>query len=508
MSDLQHDPFADLGPHRPIRLSTDGARTLGEVLLRRAEISGDRLASAQKIDGRWQGMTWTEYRDRCLQAAGGLARLGLEMGERMAILGPTWTDWAVYDLGGLLAGLTSVGVYPKQSAEQYRYLLEHSESRAVFVADAEEMETILAACDGLDSVRHIVPWSEELFEETKERDERIVSPTLFSGDAIDEDELTRRLDTLTPESTAILVYTSGTTGPPKGAMITHANILALLRSHPTSSVSAATTCCSPSCPWPTPPSGCCPSTCGSRAASPPPTRRASAPCSASSARSRPTVFGSVPRLFEKAYAKIQAEIARKPARCAGSSTGPSPSAASASRHLIAGEPVPAWPRAALQAGPPPGLPKVHAVFGGRVRACITGAAPISCDILEFFWAAGLPVYEAYGMTEATVVTHITPRGAVKPRHRRPGDLRHDCTIADDGEILLGGPFVFKGYYKNEDATREALAGGWLHTGDIGELDDDGFLRITDRKKHLIITAGGKNVAPGQHRARDQEPRAR
>ena len=495
MSDPHHDPFANLGPHKPIRLSTDGARTLGEVLLRRAEMSGDRLASAQKIDGRWQSLTWAEYRDRCLQAAGGLARLGLDVGERISILGPTWTDWAVYDLGALLAGLTSVGVYPKQSAEQYRYLLEHSESRVVFVSDAEEMETLLEACDGLDSVSHIVPWTEELFEATKARDERIVSPTLFSGDPIDDDELERRLDALTPDSTAILVYTSGTTGPPKGAMIGHGNIMSLLTrydeiitfyeddlmvsflpmAHVTERILAFY-------------------------------GRIATGVAAGYATSvghvieelpeiRPTVFGSVPRLFEKFYAKVQSQVAKAPParraifrwaenlgreRIRRQQAGKNASLGLALKSAVAEKLV---------------YRKIRAALGGRVRVCITGAAPIAMDILEFLWGVGLPVLEAYGMTEATVVTHINR--LENPRLGTVGQVipSMSCEIASDGEIVISGPMVFQGYLKNPEATAEAIQDGKLYSGDIGVVDDDGFLRITDRKKHIIITAGGKNVAP-------------
>jgi long-chain acyl-CoA synthetase len=151
--------------------------------------------------------------------------------------------------------------------------------------------------------------------------------------------------------------------------------------------------------------------------------------------------------------------------------------------------------------------RVRAAFGGRVRYFITGAAPIALPILEFFWAAGLPIYEVYGMTEATVVTHMNRPGAVKLGTVGKVVAPMEAKIAEDGEILMRGPWVFQGYLKSPEATNEALEGGWLHTGDIGTIDADGYLRITDRKKHLIITAGGKNLAPAniENAIKNQDP---
>jgi len=210
---------------------------------------------------------------------------------------------------------------------------------------------------------------------------------------------------------------------------------------------------------------------------------------------RPTIFGSVPRLFEKAYSRITGDLAYKPAAVRKLFDWAIATGRERMRRDLAGEAVPIGLALRHAVAHQLVFKKIHAAFGGRVRLCLTGAAPISRDILELFWAVGLPVYEAYGMTEATVLTHINRAGAVKLGTVGQAVPPTECRIADDGEILLGGPFVFKGYYKNDAATAEAVVDGWLHSGDIGELDDQGFLTITDRKKHLIITAGGKNVAP-------------
>jgi long-chain acyl-CoA synthetase len=300
---------------------------------------------------------------------------------------------------------------------------------------------------------------------------------------------------VSPEDTAILIYTSGTTGPPKGAMIRHANIVSLLEAQndviffyqDDSLISFL------------PMAHATERNLGfyARINTGVPTAYATDVGSvlAEIQEAGPTIFGSVPRIFEKAYARIQSEIGRKPPLVKKLFEWAVGVGRRRARRVLAGDGVPAL--LALQDRIAHALVfrKIQAAFGGRVRACITGAAPISLDILEFFWAVGLPIYEAYGMTEATVLTHINTEDAVRlgTVGRAVAPMR--CKIAADGEILLHGPFVFQGYFKNPEATRETLVDGWLHTGDVGELDDDGFLRITDRKKHLIITSGGKNIAP-------------
>ncbi|MEM8931955.1 MAG: AMP-binding protein, partial [Acidobacteriota bacterium] len=210
---------------------------------------------------------------------------------------------------------------------------------------------------------------------------------------------------------------------------------------------------------------------------------------------RPTVFGSVPRLFEKLYAKIMGEVEKASPVKRGIFRWGEGVARRRMRKIIAGESIPAG--LAMQYGLARKIvfAKIHQALGGRVRVCITGAAPIAYDILEFLWGIGLPIVEGYGMTEATVITHINRLDSYRLGSVGQPVPTVEHRIAEDGEVLLRGPLVFAGYHQNPDATAEALQDGWLHSGDIGAIDDDGFLRITDRKKHLIITAGGKNIAP-------------
>lgn len=479
----------------PVQTVAAEARTVADILRLRARLTPSSPANFSKIEGRWQETSWREFYDQARMAAGGLVDLGLEVGDCVAILGPTHAEWGIYDFGAHLAGLVTVGVYPLQSVEQVRYLLEHSEARAIFVAEEGELRTVLEAAAGNEHLRAIIPWSVDFAAEVAGEDERVVSPVRFADRPITEESITERQQEIDSQDTAILIYTSGTTGPPKGAMISQANLLSLLRSqagivsfrrddlvlsflpmaHATERVLGFYI-------------------------------RVDAGIAAAYATSigavlgevrevAPTIFGSVPRLFEKAYSKIASEIARQSWVVRKLFAWASAVGHRRLRFILAGEEVPPGLQFRYRVAERLVFRKVQSAFGGRVRFCLTGAAPISRQILEFFWAAGIPIYEAYGMTEATVVTHINRQNAVELGTVGQVVPPQQCRIADDGEILLKGPFVFKGYYKNEAATRETIVDGWLHTGDIGKLDDRGFLTITDRKKHLIITAGGKNVAP-------------
>ena len=485
----------ELGPSVPVRHTAPAARTVGEMFWLRAARSASRPAFAHRPGAEWQVMDWADVHGRAARVAKGLLDLGLAPGDRVAILGPTQPAWAIYDLGAQLATMVSFGIYPKQTPEQIRYLLENSEAKVVFVDELAELDAVLEAARGLDSVLAIVPWSEELFRASADRDRRLTSPKRFEAEPLSEREIDRLARTCDPEATAILVYTSGTTGPPKGAMISHRNILSLL------------TAASEATPFLQsdvslnflPMAHSAERILGFYA-------RVSAGIPGAYAQStgtvlddlkavRPTVFGSVPRIFEKAYAKIHGEIEKqKPAvqRLFAWADGVGRARI---RHVLSGGRVPATIAVQHALADRLVFRKIRGAFGGRVRVMITGAAPTAPEILEFFWAAGLPIYEAYGMTEATVITHINREGAV--RLGTVGRVLSPalCRIAEDGEIVVKGPWVFRGYLKRPEATAEMVRDGWLHTGDVGEIDPQGYLRITDRKKHLIITAGGKNLSP-------------
>lgn len=483
----------DTGPRAPTRPLAGEARTLGDLFRRRVAAHPDRPAHFDKRGGQWHPTSWQRWFDQAARAAGGFERLGVEPGDRVAISGPTRPEWAIHEVGAQLIGAVSLGIYPKQSVAQVRYLLEHSGAALITVAEASELDTVLAAAEGLDTLRAIVAWDPALLDGRD--DPRLHGPDVLTGAPLDDAAIDARLDARDPDDPAIFVYTSGTTGPPKCAMITHRNILWLLHAtadhfqfntddvglsflpmaHVAERVLAFygrinhgfSTAYATSFSTVLPELG----------------------------EVRPTIFGSVPRIFEKAYGKVYAELDRKPPivrRLFAWADGVGQRRAA---RQLAGESVPLGLRMQHAVADTLVLSKVREALGGRVRLCLTGAAPTPLNVLSFFWGAGVPIYEVYGQTEATVISHGNIEG--QTRLGTVGQLIPglEQRVADDGELLIKGPSVFAGYFRDPEATARAVRDGWLHTGDIVEVDGDGYVRITDRKKHIIITAGGKNLTP-------------
>ena len=478
-------------PHRRANFLAPESTTLPDMFARRVAQGGDAAAFFTKQSGHWVPTSWRAFEDGASRVARGLVELGLEPGDRVAILGPTQKPWALYDIGAQLAGCVSLGIYPKQSVEQVRYILGHSEAKVIFVADRVELDTVLAADS--EHLVAIVPWDAAAAEGVD--DPRITSPETFAAGPLAGDVRAQRQAARGPEDTAIFVYTSGTTGPPKCAMISHANILAVLGSQddlaefylddvslsflPMAHVAERVLAF-----YGRINAGFATAYASSIAAVLDELREV-----------QPTIFGSVPRIFEKAYSKIRSELAKKPPLVQKLFAWAESVGRRRVRLQLAGESVPLALRVQHGLADKLVFSKIRAAFGGRVRQFLTGAAPTPMEVLEFFWAAGLPIYECYGQTECTVVSHANTHV-----HTRLGTVGRllpglEQKIAEDGEVLVRGPFVFQGYYKDPEATAATVVDGWLHTGDIGVLDADGYLRITDRKKHLIITAGGKNLTP-------------
>ncbi len=468
------------------------ASSLADLFLRRVQASPRRRAWRSKREGRWVDVTWQDFGQRAAAVATWLVRQGLRAGDTVVIVGSTRAEWCVCDMGGQLAGLVTVGAYPTLSPEQLAYVIDHSDARVVFVEDAADLTVVSEIRAQCPKLERVVVWDAEGMDAAPLE---AVSFAEVLTTEIDESELERRRDAIVRDDVAIIVYTSGTTGPPKGAMITHANILAFLTAglgvdfdeddemltflplaHVAERIAGFY-------------------------------MRINAGYGAAFASSipavleevkevRPTLFGSVPRIFEKAYDRIQGQVEHASRVRQGLFRW---------AERVGLEVVDRWQRRA-----PVGwrlraqyaladrvvYRKIRAAFGGRVRFFVVGAAPIPQQVLRFFWAVGFPIFEVYGQTEATVITH-----ANRPGHTRLGSVGQvisaaEHRLADDGEVLVRGPLVFRGYHKEPETTKATIdEEGWLHTGDIGRLDDDGYLYIIDRKKHIIITAGGKNITP-------------
>jgi long-chain acyl-CoA synthetase len=468
--------------------SKTGASSVGALIDLSAARHGDATAVSWKDGGNWEQRTHAELREIVRGLARGLIALGVAPGERVCILANTRPEWTYLAYATWLAGAVVVPIYPTNSPEECEWVAGNSEAAVVVCEDEEQLEKIRAVRERLPGVRTLVVIDGEAGD--------AASLSALDTGASAEDELDRRAAAASPEDALLIIYTSGTTGPPKGCVLTHANGLALCDMVeqlgivqpgdvsylylPLAHVFAELVQISGLY------LGASLYYYGGD------TKRIIAELQ----EVRPEYFASVPRIFEKVYAQAT-----------GMLQDATPEQREQFKQAVAlgvkvrtlearGEPVPDHLRAPFDQADEAIFKRVRAIFGGRMREATTGAAPIAHEILEFFFASGCAVMEGYGMTETTGVGTTNTRadhrfGTVgKPM---PGT---EVRIAEDGEILLRGPNIFRGYWRNDEATREVLDDeGWLHTGDLGAVDDDGFLSITGRKKDIIITAGGKNLTP-------------
>jgi long-chain acyl-CoA synthetase len=466
-----------------------GSKTIADLLPLAVEKYGDAPAQRFKVGEEWKDVSYAELGEVVREVALGLIDLGIEPGEKISILAHTRPEWTQACFGILTAGATLVTIYQTNSPEECRYVLHHSDSRAVFVENAEQLAKIREIEDDCPELRHVIvmdPGNDAVgdaltLDELRER-----------GRGRNAAEWRQRYEAVTPEDICLYIYTSGTTGPPKGCLLSHANYRAITDSVVEQSVLEGGDCSYLFLPlahafailiqfasfelgvvvayW----------------------SRDPKMIIADIAQVAPTFFPSVPRMFEKIYTLATAQIEDKEQLRRTVDLG-----VKVRMMLEAGQEVPAELRQAFEQAEEKLFKNVRGLFGGKMRECITGAAPIAPEILEFFFACGVPVMEGYGMTETSTSASVNRAEGNEFRFGSVGRAqpRVEVRIADDGEVLIKGPNVFQGYYKNEEATKQALEDGWLHTGDLGRLDEDGFLYITGRKKDIIITAGGKNVTP-------------
>jgi long-chain acyl-CoA synthetase len=462
-----------------------GSSTIADLIARAAERYGDAPAIRHKRDGAWHDVSYAQLGAIVSEVGRGLIDIGIEPGERVAILCATRPEWTYVDFGITSAGAVAVPIYPTNSPEECQWVAGNSESRAIVCEDAVQVAKIRAVQADLPALETIV----------------VIDPSGDVGDAIalddlrargrarDPDELAERTRAVTRDDTYTIIYTSGTTGPPKGCVLSHGNYrdvvsmveqdavveagdvayLFLPLAHSFALLIQLTTL----------DLGAVLAFFGGDAQQIIPEL----------SEVRPTYLPSVPRIFEKLYTLVTARGDAEQIRAATK-------VGLAVRGLqAAGKDVPPELQAHFDGAEEKLFKAVRAAFGGNLRQATSGAAPIAHEILEFFFACGVPVLEGYGMTEtatASTVSTIHSYRFGSVGRALPG---MEIRIADDGEVLLKGPNIFQGYYMNDDASFGAIVDGWMHTGDLGRLDEDGFLFITGRKKDIIITAGGKNLTP-------------
>jgi len=469
----------------PTTESSTGSRTIADLLPRAAEKHAHKTAVRYKRDGEWQGLSFEQVGAIVREIGLGLIALGIEPGDRVCILSQTRPEWTYCDFAVSGAGGVVVPIYPTNSPEECEWVAGNSDARAIVCEDGTQLAKITEIRERLPQLRTMIviePGADVegaiSLDEVRER-----------GRAVDPSELERRTQAIGPEDPFTFIYTSGTTGPPKGCVLSHGNYRDVLNMCEVNSILES----------------------GEVTYLYLPLAHSFAllvqllsfdlggelaylggdttQIIAELAETRPTYFPSVPRIFEKLYTLVTANGDPEEIREAVKVGMRVRELREAGRE-VAPELQDAFDQAEEEL-----FSKVRAAFGGRVRQAVTGAAPIAPEILEFFYACGVPVLEGYGMTEtATVATYSTIE---EHKFGTVGRLLPgvEAKISDDGELLLKGANIFHGYYKNADASFGAIEDGWLHTGDLGSIDEDGYLRITGRKKDIIITAGGKNLTP-------------
>jgi long-chain acyl-CoA synthetase len=471
------------------------SQTIADLIPHAAAANGERVAIRYKHDGDWQDVTYAQLADTVQEIALGLIDLGIASGERVCILANTRPEWSYADLAATSVGTIVVPIYQTNSPEECLWVISDSDACAIVCEDAVQLAKIAAVRDRLPHLRTVIvidpPAAGETTPEIAALEAISLDDVRARGRSRSVEELDARRAAVRPEDPYTFIYTSGTTGPPKGCVLSHGNYRAIIDMVE---------------------------------------QRAGLDAEAGDvvylylplahsfalllqllvfdlgvtmayfggdtkqiivelAEVKPTYLPSVPRIFEKIYTLVSANA--DPEELAGAVR-----VGMEVRELQhAGRPIPAELQGQFDEADERLFKNVRAAFGGRLREAVSGAAPIAKEILEFFYACGVPVMEGYGMTEtATAATACSPDahrfGSVgKPF---PGV---EVRIAEDGELLIKGPNIFQGYHNNADASFGAVEDGWLHTGDLGRVDEDGFVYIVGRKKDIIITAGGKNLTP-------------
>jgi long-chain acyl-CoA synthetase len=461
----------------------------------RVEQYSGRNAFYIRQNNRWLGISWDSFRKEAYEFGYALIAKGLQKGEAVSILMGNTPEWPASDIGTIMAGGVSVGLYPTSSSEQCKYIINHSGAKFVLVDSKKQLEKIMQIRQELPQVETVI-----VLDEAATAGYRgVVSYWDWLRIGRDNRKKSRpvlmdRAESAQPEDIAIMVYTSGTTGLPKGACLSHRYVInsveSLLETIPINDSDRSFSFL-PYCHVAERISGLY--------------NRLYAGVPAYfvddmtrlwdyMAEVRPTIFAGLPRFYEKIHARILADIERALPEEQEQFHQALNLGRKMSRLRLEGKPVPVELKTEYEQKASTVLRRVKEYFGGHIRIATSGGAPLPLEIAEFFDALGITILQAYGLTENVCVAFNRPDNY---RFGTVGLPMPGCRvkIAEDGEILVNSEMLFSGYYKEPEKTAEVLRDGWLITGDLGELDKDGFLSITGRKKELIITSTGKNVAP-------------
>jgi long-chain acyl-CoA synthetase len=475
------------------------SKTTPQIFKATVQKYGNRVAMRKKEYGLWHDISWNEYYNRAKYVGSALISLGLKKGECVSIIGDNCPEWVIIDMGIQCAGGVAVGVYSTNAWPQVEYVIQNSESKFFFVENEEQLDKWLHFRDNVPFLKKVIVWDLEGLRHFKDPMVMTYDQILEEGRLIVEKDSSlfeSRMAEVTPDDLSVLIYTSGTTGPPKGAMLTHNNVMWMGKAiakdnqvYDNDEVMSFLPLCHIF------------------------ERLFSVfgqitygytvnfienldTVTDNMREVSPTVGYAVPRIWEKYlsavyirmsdatwFKKLIFSIALKIGR-------------KRATLMMNFEQIPYYLKVLYQIAYVVVFQKLKERLGfDRLRVAYSGAAPISPDVLLFFQSIGVNLIEGYGQTEGTGVTCVSRIGRVKFGSVGPPLTGTEIKIAEDGEILVKSPSVFKGYYKNPESTAETLKDGWLYSGDIGQIDEDGYLKITDRKKDIIVTAGGKNITP-------------
>ena len=442
--------------------------------------------------GQTESVTWGEFYNQVRQVAKSLMALGVTPGDKINIISYSCYRWVLTDMGIMSAGAATVGIYQSNLPKDCQYIIDHSDAVVVFAEDNQQLDKLLAIRPQIPDVRKVI-----LFSGDAPDDDWVISYEEFLalGKDVTDKDFDQRTQATTPQDTAGIVYTSGTTGVPKGAVLTHDNITFTAQSVegstriedgdevflflPLAHVFART------CVYATLLVGCATTF-----------TRSMETVVEDMQVTRPHWFASVPRIYEKVYSKVISGAEAKGGAALKIFNWARAVGGQVSDLKLAKKPVPFALGIKYALANKLVFSKIQAALGGRVRWCISGAAPLNPDIGRFFHAAGILVVEGIGMTEDTSFSNLNRYDSYRFGWVGQPGPGVEQKIGEDGEVMFRGRNVMKEYYKMPEETAATITeDGWLLSGDIGEIDDENFLRITGRKKELIITAGGKNIAP-------------
>lgn len=470
-------------------------------MLRAAVARGANTALREKVRGIWRATSWAEYGEHAMQVGLGLVALGLKRGEGAAILASNRPEWVFCDMGIIGAGGVSVGVYETSAPAQVAYLLNDSRARYIFVENEEQLDKVLAVRGECPDLRRVIVYDMKGLRDLRDPFVLRFTDLCETGRrlAAEQPDLWATLnDAATPDDLALLIYTSGTTGPPKGAMISHRNVYFAVTQIPdVFPITGGDDHLSflPACHvferlfgvWLPLAHGVMVSFAEDLDTVPENLREV-----------QPTIFAAVPRVWEKFYSAITLAVRDATPLQRWAYRAALALARPMADTLLAGEAPTLLDRLRFMIAYVTVLKNVRRMIGiDRCRLCLSGAAPISPDLLRWYRTLGLNIVEGYGMTETSGVISVTPPGRFKLGSVGRAMAATDVRIGDNGEILVRGDHIFRGYLNLPEKTVEAMADGWFRTGDVGAMDTDGFIRVTDRLKDVIITAAGKNITPSE-----------